>query len=129
VRVPTLGAGQGSCFIEMARRPGDFAMVTVAAIVACDDAGACTEVRLVLGAVGNRPVDVSQAAQDLVGQTIDEASSEAVAAAIAADAEVIPSSHAGIAYRREMAGVQLARALRGAAQDARRRRDGVRVVP
>ncbi len=83
--------------------------------------------RLVLGAVGNRPVDVSAAAQALVGHVIDEESSEAVAATIAAEAQVTPSSHAGIEYRREMAGVQVARALRGASEDAQRRRGGVEV--
>jgi CO/xanthine dehydrogenase FAD-binding subunit len=128
VTVPTLTEGQGSCFIEMARRPGDFALVNVAAIVTCERDGTCTAVRLVLGAVGNRPVDVSQAARELVGHPIDEESSEAVAATIAATAEVTPSSHAGIDYRREMAGVQLARALRGAWQDAQRRRGGVTVA-
>jgi CO/xanthine dehydrogenase FAD-binding subunit len=128
VEVPTITAGQGSCFIEMARRPGDFAMVNVAALVTCDESGACSAVRLVLGAVGNRPVDVSDAAQDLVGHTIDETSSEAVGAAVAAAAEVIPSSHAGIEYRREMAGVMVARALRGASEDARRRRSGETVT-
>jgi aerobic carbon-monoxide dehydrogenase medium subunit len=127
VEVPTLTEGQGCWFIEMARRPGDFAMVNVAAIVTCDDRGVCTAVRLVLGAVGNRPVDVSDAAGALVGSVIDDESSEAVAAAIAADAEVTPSSHAGIEYRREMAAVQVARALRGASEDAQRRRSGVEV--
>ena len=122
VEIPTLADGQGSCFLEMARRPGDFAMVNAAALVTCDDGGTCTAVRLVLGAVGNRPVDVSEEAQALVGHTIDDANSEAVAGAIAAGAEVIPSSHAGIEYRREMTGVQLARALRGASADAHRRR-------
>ena len=72
------------------RRPGDFAMVNVAALVTCDDEGTCTAVRLVLGAVGQRPVDVSAAAQALVGHAIDEESSEAVAAAVAAEAEVDP---------------------------------------
>ncbi|HTU97248.1 MAG TPA: FAD binding domain-containing protein [Solirubrobacteraceae bacterium] len=128
VRVPGLTARQGSCFIEMARRPGDFAMVNAAAIVSTDDGGMCTAVRLVLGAVGRRPVDVSEAAQPLLGHAIDEESTEAVAAAIAADAEVTPSSHAGVEYRREMAAVQLARALRGAAADAARRRSGTEVV-
>jgi CO/xanthine dehydrogenase FAD-binding subunit len=128
VEVPTLIDGQGSCFIEMARRPGDFAMVNVAAIVTCDESGTCTAVRLALGAVGRRPVDVSEAAQALVGLAIDAESSEAVAAAVAADAEVTPSSHAGIEYRREMAGVQVARALRGASEDARRRRAGVKMA-
>ena len=128
VEVPTLTDGQGSCFIEMARRPGDFAMVNVAAIVTCDESGTCTAVRLALGAVGRRPVDVSEAAQALVGLAIDDESSEAVAAAVAADAEVTPSSHAGIEYRREMAGVTVARALRGASEDARRRRAGVKMA-
>ncbi len=128
VRVPALTEGQGSCFLEMARRPGDFAMVNVAAIATCDESGACTAVRLVLGAVGNRPVDVSQAAQQLVGHAIDEESSEAVATAVAADAEVTPSSHAGIEYRREMAAVMVGRALRGASEDAGRRRTGVTVA-
>jgi CO/xanthine dehydrogenase FAD-binding subunit len=128
VEVPTLIDGQGSCFIEMARRPGDFAMVNVAAIVTCDESGTCTAVRLALGAVGRRPVDVSEAAQALVGRAIDDESSEAVAAAVAADAEVTPSSHAGIEYRREMAGVQVARALRGASEDAQRRRAGVKMA-
>jgi CO/xanthine dehydrogenase FAD-binding subunit len=128
VEVPALTAGQGSCFIEMARRPGDFAMVNVAAIVSLDESGACTAARLVLGAVGRRPIDVSDAAQALVGHAIDEEASEAVGAAVAADAEVTPSSHAGIAYRREMAGVQVARALCGASEDAQRRRTGVKVA-
>jgi CO/xanthine dehydrogenase FAD-binding subunit len=128
VEVPALTAGQGSCFIEMARRPGDFAMVNVAAIVSLDESGACTAARLVLGAVGRRPIDVSDAAQALVGHAIDEEASEAVGAAVAADAEVTPSSHAGIAYRREMAGVQVARARCGASEDAQRRRTGVKVA-
>jgi CO/xanthine dehydrogenase FAD-binding subunit len=128
VDVPTLTEGQGSCFIEMGRRPGDFAMVNVAAIATCDESGTCTAVRVVLGAVGNRPVDVSEAAQELVGHGIDVESSEAVGAAIAAEAEVTPSSHAGIEYRREMAGVLVARALRGASEDAERRRSGDRVA-
>jgi len=33
--LPSLTDGQGSCFIEMTRRPGDFAVVNAAAIVTC----------------------------------------------------------------------------------------------
>jgi CO/xanthine dehydrogenase FAD-binding subunit len=128
IEVPTLTDGQGSCFIEMARRPGDFAMVNVAAIVSLDESGICDAARLVLGAVGRRPVDVSEAAQALVGHAMDEQGAEAVGAAVAADAEVTLSSHAGIDYRREMAAVHVARALRGASEDAQRRRAGVKVA-
>jgi CO/xanthine dehydrogenase FAD-binding subunit len=128
VEVPALTDGQGSCFVEIARRPGDFAMVNVAAIVTGHDGGACTGARLAIGAVGRRPVDVSAAAQTLVGGAIDEASTEAVGRAVAAEAEIAPSSHAGVEYRRELVAVLVARALRGAAEDAQRRRDGVRVA-
>jgi carbon-monoxide dehydrogenase medium subunit len=129
VAVPALTEGQGSCFMEMARRPGDFAMVDVAAIVTCDEGGTCRAVRLALGAVGRRPVDASAAAaQALTGAAIDEASTEAAGRAVAAEAEIVPSSHASAEYRREMAGVLVARALRGAAADAERRRHGERVA-
>jgi aerobic carbon-monoxide dehydrogenase medium subunit len=128
VEVPALTDGQGSCFVEIARRPGDFAMVNVAAIVAGHDGGACTGARLAIGAVGRRPVDVSAAAQTLVGGAIDEASTEAVGRAVAAEAEIVPSSHAGVEYRRELVAVLVARALRGANADAERRRNGERVA-
>ncbi len=128
VEVPALTDGQGSCFIEMSRRPGDFAFVNVAAIVTCDDGGTCTGARLALGAVGGRPVDVSSAVGALTGHRIDAESSEAVGRVVAAEAQVTPNSHASAEYRREMVGVLVARALRGAAADAARRRNGERVA-
>lgn len=128
VEVPTLTEGQGSCFLELARRPGDFAMVNVAAILTCEVDGTCTAARLVLGALGPRPVDASAATEALVGAAIDEAASEAVGRAVAAGAEIGPSSHAGVEYRRDVTAVLVARALRGAAADARRRRAGVRTA-
>jgi CO/xanthine dehydrogenase FAD-binding subunit len=128
VEVPALTEGQGSCFLEIARRPGDFAMVNVAAIVTCDPDGTCTAARLALGALGSRPVDSSAAVQNLVGATIDEAASEAVGRAVATDAEIGPSSHAGVEYRRDITAVLVARALRGAAANARDRRAGVPVA-
>jgi CO/xanthine dehydrogenase FAD-binding subunit len=114
VEFPVLEAAQGSSFVEMARRPGDFAMVEVAAVVTCDGDGLCGGVRLALGAVGHRPVDVSEMAQSLVGHAIDEGASEAVGVAVAAGAEVGPSTHASVDYRREMVAVLVARALRRA---------------
>jgi len=128
VEVPTLTDGQGSCFLELARRPGDFAMINVAAIVTCEEGGICTAARLALGALGPRPVDVSSVTEVLVGAPIDGSASEAVGRAVAADAEIGPSSHAGVEYRRDVTAVLVARALRGAAADARRRRAGVRAA-
>ena len=115
VRLPALTARQGSCFVEMARRPGDFAMVEVAAIVGLDGGGQCASARLVVGAVGDKAVDVSQAAQELVGGELTEAAMRGVARAVADAIEIGPSSHAGVDYRREMVAVLAARALREAA--------------
>ncbi|MGZ4178903.1 MAG: FAD binding domain-containing protein, partial [Solirubrobacteraceae bacterium] len=76
VEFPVLTAGQGSCFLELARRAGDFAMVNVAALLTCGAEGALSAVRLVVGAVGQRPADLSEAARMLIGQTPAEAAAE-----------------------------------------------------
>src|SRR5690242_12681382 len=61
------GPRTGSCFLEMARRAGDFAMAEVATTVSLDDAGRCDGARLVIGAVADRPIDMSDSAQALIG--------------------------------------------------------------
>lgn len=114
IEFPVLNTGQGSCFVELARRAGDFAMVEVAALVTCDDDGRCTDARLALGAVGHRPVDVSGAAQPLLGHAVDEALTESAAGTVAAQADVGPSTHASVDYRRQMVAVLVGRALRRA---------------
>jgi CO/xanthine dehydrogenase FAD-binding subunit len=118
VRLPALTEQQGSCFLEMARRAGDFAMVEVAAIVGLDGDGGCASARLVVGAVGDKAVDVSDAAQELVGGELTEAATDAVGRAVAANLEIGPSSHAGVDYRLEMVAVLTGRALREAARRA-----------
>ena len=120
VRLPALTARQGSCFLEMARRAGDFAMVEVAAIVGLDDRDRCASARLVVGAVSDKAVDVSQAAAELVGGELTEAATDDVARAVADAVEIGPSSHAGVDYRREMVAVLAGRALREAARRADR---------
>ena len=113
----------------MARRPGDFAMVNVAAIVTCDESGTCTAVRLVLGAVGSRPVDVSAAAEALVGEVIDEESQRGGrrrGRRRGRDRSRARTPASSTAAR--WPAVLVARALRGAAEDAQRRRSGVRVA-
>jgi CO/xanthine dehydrogenase FAD-binding subunit len=118
VRLPALTGRQGSCFVEMARRAGDFAMVEMAAIVELDGDDRCAAARLVVGAVGDKAVDVSDAAQELVGESLTDAATDRVGRAVADDVEIGPSSHAGVDYRREMVAVLAGRALREAARRA-----------
>ena len=74
-----------------------------------------------MGAVGDKAVDVSQAAQELVGGELTKAAMRGVARAVADAVEIGPSSHAGVDYRREMVAVLAApRAARGRRAGRRR---------
>jgi carbon-monoxide dehydrogenase medium subunit len=118
VEFPVAGERSGSCFTEITRRAGDFAMVEVAAAVTLDDDGCCSTARLVVGAVGDHPVDVSAAAQSLVGDRLDDGAVGALARSVGEDMEVGPSTHAGLGYRRQMVAVLIRRAMRTAADRA-----------
>lgn len=118
VEFPVQGARTGSSFLEMARRAGDFAMAEVAAVVSIDEAGRCDDVRLVVGAVADRPADVSDAAQALLGVAPGRQAVTELARAVADQVEIGPSSHAGVDYRREMVAVLVERAVATAAARA-----------
>jgi carbon-monoxide dehydrogenase medium subunit len=111
VELPVLGARQGSCFVELARRPGDFALAEAAAVVTLSEDRRCADLRLVVGAVSDRAVDCSQLASGLRGQQPEAESVDEVSRAVAAGVEVGPSSHASEDYRREMVAVLVKRAL------------------
>src|SRR5580693_4504704 len=60
----------GVCFIEVARRRGDFALAGVAAILRFDEEARCADLRLALCGVGETPVEASGATASLVGQRL-----------------------------------------------------------
>jgi CO/xanthine dehydrogenase FAD-binding subunit len=112
------GPRTGSCFLEMARRAGDFAMAEVAATVSIDEEGRCDDVRLVVGAVADRPADVSDTATALICAPPEQAVVAELARAVADEVEIGPSSHAGVEYRREIVAVLVERAVATAAARA-----------
>lgn len=118
IDIPVSGPGQGSCFLELARRTGDFAMVEVAATVTLGADGRCTAARVVLGATGDRPADVA-AATALHGEALDEPLAGEIGRAAAEAADVGASTHASTEYRREMVSVLVKRALLAAGARAR----------
>lgn len=122
VEVPRASAGTGCAFQELVRRSGDFAIVEVAAMVELDpDGRTCREVRLVLGAVSERPLDVStEAAAALIGEEIDNTVAGELGKRLAAGLSPPSNVHASSGYRREMAAVFVRRALMLAAERARR---------
>jgi CO/xanthine dehydrogenase FAD-binding subunit len=104
----------GSCFMEVARRRGDFALAGVAAIVTLDEEERCADLRLALCGVGETPVDASRAAASLVGQRLTDKAIEAVAAEVQDTIEPSGNVHASPDYQRHIAGVLVGRAIRAA---------------
>jgi carbon-monoxide dehydrogenase medium subunit len=66
VRVPKLGPGWGWGFLEVSRRPGDFAIVAVAALVRTAN-GEIVESRLALGGVAERPLRMGAIESSVTG--------------------------------------------------------------
>jgi carbon-monoxide dehydrogenase medium subunit len=114
IALPALPRHSGTCFLELARRQGDYAMMGVAVVVPLDDAGVCRHAALAYCSAGDRPILADAAAQALVGGTIDDAA--IAAAAAAAQRAVAPTGnvHASADYQRHLAGVLTRRALRQA---------------
>ena len=114
-------AGHGAGFAEFARRPGDFAMASAAALVALDGAGRVDAVRLVLGAVAPAPLRVT-AAEALLLDRIPDAALIAEAAALAAPCATLEDPQAPRWYRARLATAMAKRALTSAVARAARGR-------
>jgi aerobic carbon-monoxide dehydrogenase medium subunit len=117
VWLPAAPPATGAAWLELARRHGDFALVGVGAqLTLAGDA--VREARLVVAGAGGAPVRARAVEAALVGHALTP---DRLAAAAAAVREAIDPSgdiHASAAYRRQVAGVLAARALRRAAERA-----------
>ncbi len=102
--------GHGYAFIEFARRHGDFAIVSAAALLEVDGAGKVGRVSLTVGGVGPSPVRCTEAEGMIMGQTgSEEMFREACETCRKIDA--LEDVHAGKDYRQHLAAVLSRRAL------------------
>ena len=108
----------GSAFTEISVRHGDFAMVASAAQIALDGDGRCVRAAFGLGGAGGTPLAFPKIAARLVGTRLDDAAVQDAARAAAAETEPGSDLHASAEYRRHLARVLAARALRGAYENA-----------
>jgi aerobic carbon-monoxide dehydrogenase medium subunit len=110
------GPGNGTAFVEVSRRHGDYAVCGVGAVVGTSD-GALTSARVALVSMGVGPVLVDLA-QALDGGTLDESATRDLV-----DEVVDPETdiHASADYRRHLAHVLVRRAVDQAQQHARGR--------
>jgi aerobic carbon-monoxide dehydrogenase medium subunit len=114
IRLPLPNGRSGSCFVELSRRHGDFALAGVGALVTLAGDGTAAEVRLGLIGVGDRPVRPAAAEQALRGRVPDEGAIAAAAEAVAGEIEPTGDIHASEEYRRHLATVLTRRALAAA---------------
>ncbi len=116
---PTLPAGTGWSFVEVARRHGDFALVGAAATVALDSAGACSNARIALFGVAPTATRSPSAEQALLNQKPDEQAIAAAASEVVKDIDPPGDVHASVEYRKYVATNLVRRALTEAVQRAK----------
>lgn len=115
----------GSAFTEVSIRHGDFALVAAAAQVALDAEGRCQRASFGVGGADATPVVFAEPAKGLVGSRLEDARIADAAGQAAGGLSPGDDLHASAGYRRHLAKVLLARALK----EARDRAGAQRVHP
>jgi carbon-monoxide dehydrogenase medium subunit len=118
VRVPGVPDGTGAAFVELSRRPGDFAVCGAAALITLDQHGRCERVRVALCGVGAGPLRARRVENALSGEVPRGEILEAAARRVGEEIEPPSDIHGSAAYRRKMAVVMTRRAVALAAERA-----------
>jgi CO/xanthine dehydrogenase FAD-binding subunit len=116
IEFPAMKPRTGTCFMEVARRRGDFALAGVAAMVTLDRERQCSDIRLTLCGVGETPVDASSAVSGLIGTDCGGEAIDAAAAEVQEMIEPAGNVHATADYQCHIAGVLTKRVLTTAHQ-------------
>jgi aerobic carbon-monoxide dehydrogenase medium subunit len=110
VRFPLWPQPHGHGFVEFARRHGDFAIVSAAALLIEDGAGKITRASVTLGGMGAAPIRASAVEQALVGNRPDDKLLRDICETCR-KFEAVDDVHAPAAYRQQLATVMSRRAL------------------
>ena len=112
VIVPAPPPGARGGYLKFARVDGDYATLSVAAILSLRN-GACERVAVALGAAGPAPVRDRDAEAKLAGKPLDDAVIAALSAALAARCDPVDDVRGSAKYRRGLVPGLVARVLRG----------------
>jgi len=110
VRMPLWPPCHGYAFVEFARRHGDFALASAAALLTMDDRGQLDRAALVVGGVAVAPIRISEAGE-LKGQPVSEPAFRSVASACRT-LDVLDDPHVPARYRWQLAETLSFRALK-----------------
>jgi carbon-monoxide dehydrogenase medium subunit len=110
IRLPLWPEGHGYGFVEFARRHGDFAIVSAAALITEDAGGKITRASVTLGGMGTAPIRAREVEEALIGQAPEDALLREACEACR-NFEAIDDVHAPASYRQHLATVMSRRAL------------------
>jgi CO/xanthine dehydrogenase FAD-binding subunit len=112
VRIPDPPADTGAVYLKHSIRSAmDLSVVSVAALVSFDK-DICRDARICLGTMGPTPLRAKLAEDYLKGKTLDQGLIEEIARIAPRECSPRSSIRASAGYRREIAGVLTARALK-----------------
>lgn len=109
-RFPLWPKGHGHAFVEFARRHGDFAIVSAAALLEQDRAGRISRASITIGGLGPAPLRVKEVERILLGNVASSALFRE-ASEICRKLDATGDVHAPASYRQHLAAVLSRRAL------------------
>jgi carbon-monoxide dehydrogenase medium subunit len=109
VTFPCWPSGHGYAFVEFARRHGDFAIVSAAALLE-EKNGKVTRASVTLGGMGPAPVRAAEVERALIGEAIEEKRLREICESLR-KLDAIEDIHAPASYRQQLATVLSRRAL------------------
>jgi carbon-monoxide dehydrogenase medium subunit len=121
VELPVAAAPRtGSCFMEVSRRRGDFALMGVACTLRLDQSDRCIDARIGFCNAGDGPILAAEAGKSLIGRQIGPPELTEAADLVQSAIDPGGSIHASKEFQRHLAGVLTGRALSAANERARR---------
>jgi carbon-monoxide dehydrogenase medium subunit len=114
VRFPTPGPRTAGAYLKIERKVGDFATAAAAARVTLAEDGTVASASIALGAAGPCGFRVAEAERALTGAKPSNAAIAAAADAARSAADPMADTRGTVAFKKQMAGVLVERALRKA---------------
>ncbi len=118
IRIPAPPPKSGGAYAKLKRKTGDFAVAAVAVQLTLNAKGAIERAAIGLTNAALTPVEAADAAKYLAGKTPDEKTIAEAAKMAAAKSSPSADRRGSVEYKKEMARVLTARALRKAVQRA-----------
>ena len=113
IRVPTLKDCK-SAYMKFARRPSDFAIVGVAAVIKVAKDKTCQDIALAFTGITDKPFRASSIEAKLKGTKLDPAFIATLAPLVTEGLYVNANMHGSAEYRTQLAGVYLSRVIQAA---------------